>query len=329
MADSPWWWVVFNALVLGMLALDLGVFHRKAHVVGLREAALWSAIWLVVALAFNAFILLVKGTEPATQFLTGFLVERSLSVDNMFVFVLIFTFFRVPASYQYGVLFWGIIGAMVMRGILIGLGAYLFASFHWIIYVFGAFLVITAIRIAAGHEQVRDLDRTLLVRLIRRVVPVTSDYRGAKFWVREHGRLLATPLLVVLLVVEGADLVFAVDSIPAIFAITSDPFLVYTSNVFAILGLRALYFLLAGVVDKFRFLKPALAAILGFVGAKMLLADVVEIGSAISLGVIGSIIVLGIALSLRLPAAAGASAAVPTTEANPGPPLGRHDQGSR
>ncbi|MBM4436417.1 MAG: TerC family protein [Actinobacteria bacterium] len=302
MAESAWWWVAFNAGVLGLLALDLGVFHRKAYAPSLREAGLWSAVWIALALGFNAWIWLAVGAEPGAQFLTGYLVEKSLSVDNIFVFALIFSTFGVPAAYQHRVLFWGIVGALVMRGILIAAGAYLIETFHWIVYVFGALLVATGVRLAARQEHAQDLNRTLLVRLIRRVIPVTSDFHGSNFWARVQGRLLATPLLVVLLVVEASDLLFAVDSIPAIFAITSDPFLVYTSNVFAILGLRALYFLLAGVIDKFRYLKVALAAILVFVGGKMLLSEVVHVAPAVSLGAIAAILAFGMALSLRRPA---------------------------
>jgi tellurite resistance protein TerC len=301
MEVSPWLWVAFNVGVIGLLALDLGVFHRRPHAVGIREAALWSAFWIALSLLFNAGIYFYAGRQPALEFLTGYLIEKSLSVDNIFVFVLIFRAFAVPAAYQHRVLFWGILSALVLRGIMIGLGAYLIKNFHFVIYLFGAFLVVTGIRLArqkAGHMHPED---NPLVRLARRRLPVTGHYEGAKFFVREHGRLLATPLLLVLIAVEFTDILFAVDSIPAIFAVTRDPFLVYTSNVFAILGLRALYFLLADVIDRFHYLKPALALILVFVGTKMLVVDIYPIPIHISLAVIGVTLAGGIVASLLRP----------------------------
>jgi tellurite resistance protein TerC len=296
--DALWPWLAFNAFVLGMLALDLGVFHRKAHEVSLKEASVWSALWIALALLFNVAIYLWKGKEPALQFLAGYLIEKSLSVDNIFVFVLVFTFFAVPAAYQHRVLFWGILGALVMRGIFIAAGAALLATFHWVIYVFGGFLVVTGIKMALVRGDQIHPDRNPLVRLTRRLLPVTSGYREDRFVVREGGKWVATPLLLVLLVVESTDLVFAVDSIPAIFAVTSDPFIVYTSNVFAILGLRSLYFLLAGVVGKFHFLKLGLSVVLAFVGVKMLLTDVAKIPIGISLAVIAAVIGVSILASL-------------------------------
>jgi tellurite resistance protein TerC len=291
-------WIGFNLFVLAMLALDLGVFHRKAHVVSFKEAAIWSAVWIGLALAFNVGVLVWRGQEVALQFLTGYLIEKSLSVDNIFVFVLIFSTFLVPPQYQHRVLFWGILGALVMRGILIALGATLIYNFHWIIYIFGAFLVFTGLKMLRHQEMQVDPDKNPLVRLLRRVLPVTPGYEGQKFLVRRDGRWWATPLLVVLILVETTDLIFAVDSIPAIFAITDDPFIVYTSNVFAILGLRSLYFLLAGVVQKFVYLKTGLAVVLMFVGVKMLLADVYKVPVALSLGFIALVLTISIVASL-------------------------------
>jgi tellurite resistance protein TerC len=295
-------WVVFNAFVLGMLALDLGVFHRKAHVVGLKEALSWSAVWIGLAFLYNAWIWHARGPEKGIEFLTGYLVEKSLSVDNVFVFALIFGTFRVPEEHQHRVLFWGILGALVMRAIMIAVGAALLREFHWLIYLFGAALVATGVKMALKHDEHMDVARHPAVRLFRRFVPATDGYRGGSFLVREGGRLLATPLALVLFVVEATDLVFAVDSIPAIFAITDDPFIVYTSNVFAILGLRALYFALAGVLGLFRFLKLGLAVILVFVGVKMLVVDFWKIPALASLGVVAAILAASIAASLLLPA---------------------------
>jgi len=301
-------WIGFNLFVLAMLALDLGVFHRKAHEVSLREAATWSAVWVALALVFNVGVWHYMGAEKGTQFLTGYLIEKSLSVDNIFVFALIFSYFAVPAAYQHRVLFWGILGALVLRAIFIAAGATLIAKFHWIIYVFGAFLVLTGLKMALTPQKGLEPDKNPVLRLVRRLVPVTDRYHGQKFFVREGGVRLATPLFLVLVLVETTDLIFAVDSIPAIFAITTDPFLVYTSNVFAILGLRSLYFLLAGVMHKFEYLKLGLAAVLVFVGTKMALVDVYEIPSSTSLAVVGTLLAISIAASLwktrgRAPAA--------------------------
>jgi tellurite resistance protein TerC len=309
-----WWWVGFNLFVLAMLALDLGVFHRRAHVVTMREAATWSVVWVGMALAFNAGLYLLAGPRPALEFLTGYLIEKSLSVDNIFVFVLLFTYFAVPAQYQHRVLFWGILGALVMRGIFIAAGAYVLEQFHWAIYLFGALLIVTGVKMARRDGAAVDPERNPVTRLARRVLPLTPRYDGQRFWTRENGRLVATPLFLVLLLVEFTDLVFAIDSIPAIFAVTRDPFLVYTSNVFAILGLRSLYFLLAGVVHRFVYLKYALAAILVFVGGKMTLVDVVKIPVAVSLGVIALALAVAIVASLRRRAApAPASAEAPVS----------------
>jgi tellurite resistance protein TerC len=290
--------------VLGLLALDLGVFHRKDHAVGMREAAIWTVVWISISLLFNVGVYFYAGPEPALQFLTGYLIEKSWSVDNIFVFVMLFSYFNVPSIYQHRVLFWGILGALIMRGILIGVGAYLIAQFHWVIYIFGAFLVFTGIRMAVQKDENVEVESNAVVKLLRRVMPVTQQYRVQDFFVREGGRLFETPLFVVLLIVETTDLIFALDSIPAIFAVTQDPFIVYTSNVFAILGLRAMYFLLAEVVTKFRFLKMGLSAILVFVGIKMLIEGFYHIPILVSLGVIAGVLTISIAASLLFPEAA-------------------------
>ena len=298
MEITIWFWIAFNAFVLGMLALDLGVFHRKAHAVTMREAGIWSAVWVALALAFNAGLYFVWGTEPALQFLTGYLIEKSLSVDNVFVFVMLFSFFAVPEQYQHRVLFWGVLGALVMRGVFIMAGAYMLQQFHWIIYVFGAILLLTGIKMARRVEAY-DPSSNPVLKLARRLLPLTDRYHGQKFWVKEAGKWVATPLFLVLLLVEATDLLFAIDSIPAIFAVTQEPFLVYTANVFAILGLRAMYFLLAGVVHRFVYLKYGLAAVLVFVGAKMMLVDVYKVPVVASLAVIAVLIGGAIVLSLR------------------------------
>jgi TerC family integral membrane protein len=309
MMDTPiWLWIGFNVFVLAMLALDLGVFHRKAHAVSGREALTWSVVWISLALLFNAVIYFYwdrmmpastyTNTEAALAFLTGYLIEKSLSVDNIFVFILIFSFFRVPAAYQHRVLFWGILGALIMRGTLIAIGAALLEQFHWIIYIFGAFLIFTGIRMAVQHEEHVEPDKNPVVRFFRRFMPVTETFEKDQFFIRRAGRLMATPLFLILLVVESTDLVFAVDSIPAIFAVTQDPFIVYTSNVFAILGLRALYFLLANVMDQFQYLKFGLSAVLVFIGAKMVIVDFYKIPTGVSLAVVASILAISILASL-------------------------------
>jgi len=303
--DQLWLWVGFNVFVLAMLAVDLFIFHKDAHEVSLREAAAWSTVWIVLAMLFGAGVYLRTGREPALEYLTGYVIEKALSVDNIFVFVLIFSYFRVPARYQHRVLFWGILGALLMRGAMIGAGAYLIERFHWVVYVFGGFLVLTGLRMATQTEQAIEPESNPVIRLVRRLVPVTDAYHGQDFFVRQPvdgvPRLAATPLFVVLVLVETTDLIFAVDSIPAIFAITRDAFIVYTSNVFAILGLRALYFLLAGVIHRFHYLKVALAAVLVFVGLKMLLVDVYPVPIGISLAVIAAVLASSVAASLLWP----------------------------
>jgi tellurite resistance protein TerC len=299
--EQLWLWIGFNAFVLAMLAVDLLVFHKEAHEVRAREAAAWSLVWIVLALAFGGGVYRFMGRDAGLEYFTGYLIEKALSVDNIFVFVLIFSAFRVPARYQHRVLFWGILGALLMRGAMIGAGAYLIQQFHWIIYVFGAFLVFTGIRTALHVEHDFDSESSLPIRLIRRLIPVTNAYHGQRFFVHEQGhrrsRRMATPLFVVLALVETTDLIFAVDSIPAIFAVTQEPFIVYSSNVFAILGLRALYFLLADVIHRFHYLKAGLSTVLVFVGLKMLATDVYKVPVGISLGVIALVLGVSIAAS--------------------------------
>lgn len=293
------WWVTFNVFVIVMLALDLGVFHRKAHVVSMKEALGWSAVWIAMALAFNAWVWLELGPQKGTEFLTGYLIEKSLSVDNVFVFAVLFTFFGIPAQYQHRVLFWGIFGALVMRAAMIFAGAALISNFTWIIYVFAALLVITGIKMVAGKHEAIDPEKNIALKLLRRFMPVTKEYHGQKFFIRQNGVLAATPLFAVLICIEMTDLIFAVDSIPAIFAITQDTFIVYTSNVFAILGLRALYFALSGILPYFHFLKYGLGVILVFVGIKMSLAHSAwKIDTKVSLAVVAAILAVSVAASV-------------------------------
>ena len=303
MATSIWFWVGFNAFVLAMLALDLGVFHRKAHVVKPKEAMAWVGVWVVLAMLFAAGLWWFQGAHTALTFVTGYVIEESLSVDNIFVIVLIFSYFRVPEKYQHRVLFWGIVGALIMRGTFIGVGSMLLARFHWVIYVFGAMLIITGIRMAVKSDDEFDGAHNPIVRAAKRLLPFSADYDGQKFFTLENGRYLATPLFLVLVLVEFTDLIFAIDSIPAIFAVTRDSFVVYTSNIFAILGLRSLYFLLAHVVDKFHFLRYGLAVILSFVGVKMIGAHWWTIPIFVSLAVILGVLGISIAASLAWPRA--------------------------
>ena len=294
-------WAGFTAFIVAMLALDLGVLHRDAHEVSVKEAAAWSLVWVALSLAFATGLYYWAGHEYAVQFVTGYLIEKALSVDNVFVFLVVFSFFKIPPRLQHRVLFWGIFGALVMRAAFIFLGAAMIARFEWIMYLFGALLVYTGYRmLRSGHDD-SPPEKLAAYRLFRRFVPMTDSYTGDAFFVREGGRTLATPLAAVLVVIESSDLMFAVDSIPAIFAVTRDPFLVYTSNVFAILGLRAMFFLLAGVMDKFAYLKTGLAVILGYVGFKMLAIEFYHVPPGVSLLVIAAILAVAIAWSLLRP----------------------------
>ncbi len=319
MTDQIWLFIGFNVFVLAMLALDLGVFHRKSHVVSTREAIGWTIAWITLAMLFNLGIWHYAGAEKALKFTAGYLIEYSLSVDNIFVFALLFSYFAVPAQYQHRVLFWGILGALIMRAMMIAAGSVLIAKFWWIIYVFGAFLVITGLKMIFKKEEEIHPERNPVVKWFKRLMPVTSEYRGDKFFIREKGVVMATPLFIVLLMVEISDVIFAVDSIPAIFAVTTDPFIVYTSNVFAILGLRSLYFALAGVLDKFHYLKVGLGVVLTFVGVKMFLGHTpYKIDTLTSLGVIIGVLASAVVASLVWP-----KVHVPTildAEADPVPP---------
>jgi tellurite resistance protein TerC len=301
------WWIGFNVMVLFLLALDLGVFNRKAHAVSVKEALGWSALWVSLAVGFGLWIGQAMGRQAMLEFYAGYLVEQALSVDNLFVFILIFGYFRVPQELQHRVLFWGILGALLMRGAMIGAGAILLAQFHWIIYVFGAFLVYTGFKMAFGGGSDIAPEQNPVIRLVRRFVPLTTRFHGERFFVREAIepggalRRVATPLFVVLVLVETTDVVFAVDSIPAIFGVTRNPFLVYTSNVFAILGLRSLYFVLANIIGRFHLLKYGLSVVLAFVGVKMLLSEWRPIGIGVSLGIVAGVLVGSVLLSLVIP----------------------------
>jgi tellurite resistance protein TerC len=301
---NTWVYAGFTIFVLGTLALDLGVFHRKAHVVGPREAGIWVLVWATLALIFAGILAVWKGPDQALLFTTGYLVELSLSADNIFVIVMLFAYFSVPDKYQHRVLFWGILGALVMRGAFIGMGAFLIHKLEWIMYLFGAFLIVTGIKMAMRQDEAFDAEKNIVMRAARRLLRVSNHYDGQKFFTKEAGVSVATPLFLVLLLVEFTDLVFAIDSIPAIFAVTTDPFLVYTSNVFAILGLRSLYFLLAGVIHRFIYLKYGLAAILTFVGFKMLIVDFYHVPIPVSLGFIFMTLVSTLAASFLFPVAA-------------------------
>ncbi len=302
-------WAVFGAVVLGMLALDLGVFHREDHVVRPREALAWSAVWVALALGFAGYVWVRHGGDQGLEFLTGYVIEKSLSVDNIFVFVVVFGALGIPALHQHRVLFWGILTALVLRGAMIAGGAALLERFHWVIYVFGGFLVVTGLKLFLTRAAETHPERSAAFRILTRLVPGTPRLDGHRFVTVEGGRRVATPLFFALVLIEFTDVVFAVDSIPAIFAVTQDPFIVFTSNIFAILGLRSLYFLLAGFVDRFTYLKPSLAAVLVFVGLKMTLASVVKLHPAVSLGVVLSILCVGAIASVistrREAAAAG------------------------
>lgn len=287
MSDLSLLWIVFNLFVLAMLALDLGVFHRKSHEVSVREALTWTCVWITLAMIFNVFVYYYFDRSKALEFFTGYLIEKSLSVDNIFVIILIFSYFKVPSAYQHKVLFWGILGALVMRVIFILTGVELIHRFHWLIYIFGGFLVYTGIRMLTSGDLKIDPEKNPLVKLARRIMPITPSFDGDRFFVKQDGKMWATPLFLVVILIETTDLIFAVDSIPAILAISDDSFIVYTSNVFAILGLRSLYFALAGIEKYFVYLKYGLSAILVFVGVKMCIADLFKIPIDVSLIIIG------------------------------------------
>jgi tellurite resistance protein TerC len=293
-----WAWVAVLGVIVAMLAVDL-LAHRREHVVSVREAATWSAVWVSLGLGFGFVVWVVYGPQAGGEYLAGYLIEKSLAVDNVFVFALIFTYFAVPRAYQHRVLFYGVLGALVFRAIFIAGGVALLDRFHWVLYVFGAFLVVTGWRMFRHRDHETDPSSNPVLRLVRRLVPTTDRYHGQRFWVRQAGRWVATPMFVVLVIVETTDIIFAVDSIPAILAVTQEPFLVFTSNAFAILGLRATYFLLADLMHRFVYLAHGLAAILVFVGVKMLLLDVYKIPIALSLGVIATILAVAVAASFR------------------------------
>ncbi|HKG48152.1 MAG TPA: TerC family protein [Pyrinomonadaceae bacterium] len=299
LGGSTWLWIAFSLFIFTMLSLDLGLFNRKAHTVKYREAAIWSAVWVTLAMIFAGIVFCYLGSQRGFEFVTGYLIELSLSVDNLFVFLLIFSYFKVPAKFQHRVLFWGVMGALVMRLTMIFVGAALINRFHWIIYIFGAFLVYTGIKMFRQEEIQIEPDQNPLIRAVTRVFPISRHYEEQKFFTRHNGKLTGTLLLLVLMVVEVTDLVFAVDSIPAIFAVTTNTFIVYTSNVFAILGLRSMYFLLAGVVEKFRYLRVGLAIVLTFIGMKMLVgATGYHIPIKISLGFVALVLFGSVIASL-------------------------------
>ena len=298
-------WILFNLFALGMLVLDLRVFHRPGHIVRFREALGWSAMYVVLAGAFAILLLYWQGHQASLEFVTGYVLELSLSVDNLFVFLVIFNYFAVPEQQQHRVLFWGIIGALVLRGVFIGAGVELISRFHWLLYLFGALLVYSGIRLFMTGDRKVDPEKNPIVKAARKLIPVTKDYQDGKFFIRlarENGRLYATPLLIVLLVIETTDVLFAVDSIPAILAITLKAFIVYTSNVFAILGLRSMYFAVAGLMKIFRFLHYGLAVILIFVGLKMVLEDHFDIPIHITLATVAAILLVSVTLSIAFPA---------------------------
>lgn len=292
------WWVCFNVFILSLIIIDLKFLHKKAHTISIKEALLGAACWISLALAFNVLVYFWKGPDMAMKFLAGYVIEESLSVDNLFVFLLIFSFFKVPDKLQHKVLFWGIMGALVMRLIFILAGVALIHHFEWVVYVFGAFLVFTAYKLVFGQHKQQNPENNPVLKLFRKIIPVTADYEGDKFFIRRGGKLMATPLMVVLVAVETTDVIFAVDSIPAILSISRDPFIVYTSNVFAILGLRSLFFALAGLMKLFHYLNYGLGVILAFVGVKMLLHHHIEIPIAAALAFIALVLAISMVLSV-------------------------------
>ena len=311
-------WISLGVLVVGMLALDLFVFHRDAHEVRMREAAAWSVVWISLGLAFGGVVFLTRGSQAGGEYLAGYLIEKSLSMDNVFLFAMLFGYFAVPSRFQHRVLFWGVVGAIVFRAIFIAAGTTLLEAFHFLIYGFGLLLLLTGIRMWRSKGHAVDPERNIVLRLVRRFIPVTPEYHGQRFFVRHAGKLMATPLFAVLVVVETTDIMFAIDSIPAIFAVTTDPFIVFSSNAFAILGLRSLYFLLAGLIDRFVYLKQGLAALLVFAGVKILVADVYKMPIPLSLAVIVGILVVAVVASVianrRRPRDDEHAAAEPATE---------------
>lgn len=301
MSDTALLWTFFNVFVLAMLALDLGVFHRKSKEVSVRDALTWTCVWIILAMFFNLFVYYYFDQEKALEFFTGYLIEKSLSVDNIFVIILIFSYFKVASAYQHKVLFWGILGALVMRVIFILTGVELIHRFHWLIYIFGGFLVYTGIRMLTSGDLKIDPEKNPLVKLARRIMPITPSFEGDRFFIKQEGKTWATPLFLVVILIETTDLIFAVDSIPAILSISDDSFIVYTSNVFAILGLRSLYFALAGIEKYFVYLKYGLSAILVFVGVKMCIVDLFKIPIEVSLIVIGFTLMIAMVSSRLFP----------------------------
>ena len=301
MQITPLYWFLFHLFIFLMLFLDLGVFHKKQHEVKTKEALLWTLTWITLALIFGVIIYFQFGENPAIEFLTGYLIEESLSMDNIFVFVIIFSYFKIPMVHQHRVLFFGILGALIFRALFILTGVSLINKFHWLLYVFGSFLVFTGIKISFTREEEADFSKSVLSRLCKKVIPITDNLYGSKFFILKDKKRMATPLFLTLLIIEGSDILFALDSIPAIMSITLDPFIIYTSNIFAILGLRSLYFVLKNLVDKFHYLKYGLSSILTFVGIKMLIVDFYKISTVYSLTFIFSMLILPIIISIYLP----------------------------
>jgi tellurite resistance protein TerC len=293
-----WAWLAFGAIILILLVLDIKVFHRKSSVITIKQSLLWTAFWIALALLFNLGLWLWRGGTPALDYLTCYLIEKSLSVDNLFVFLMVFSFFAVPSAYQHKVLFWGIIGAIVLRLAFIEVGATLLENFDWVFYIFGAFLVIAALRMAFQKEKELHPEKNPILKILRKFVGVTDNYEGDRFFIKRFGKYVATPLLIVVVVIETTDLVFALDSIPAAFSITTDKFIVYTSNIFAILGLRSLYFALAGIMPLFHYLKYGLVVVLMFVGVKMLIEHVYKMPTAIALGVVVVVLIIAVIASV-------------------------------
>ena len=329
MTEPIWAWAVFLLVVFVMLMVDLGFFHRKAHVLSMKEAAIWSTVWVVVALVFNAVVWVWLGHQKALEFFTGYLVEKALSADNIFVFAVLFNYFAVPPEYRHRVLFWGVLGAIVFRLTFILAGTALLKKFHWVVYIFGIIVIVSGIKLLMRKEEEIHPERNPVLRLARRFLPITPNYHGQKFFVRLDGKFMATPLMLVLLVVESTDIVFAIDSIPAIFAITRDPFIVFTSNVCAILGLRALYFLLEGMIRLFRYLDEGLAVILVFIGIKMLVSEFYKIPTWVALGFVAAVLAITIVSSLIAERKEKVEAEGLEVQFNPNPEERSKDKSSR